>query len=343
MGVNYNANPIPREGLLLYYDGRNSRSFKNTNNWISLTSDETAFALNVNTAPLSGFLGPDQGSVQPINFTSLNAYDAVTFVTSFNTANNILGTLFSLSENLRGYYYSTLIVSNNSIQNTNALSTSNYNSATLYSNSSLITYNVTLSNTTALQSAGYNGAAMYSNSSIIVAGNSLINAANMLSSTGYNGATLYSNSTQTVYAANAGSTRVLYSDLAWDYPEREMSAALDKSGRGIVVRIKNNEFEQNFSVTHLDTDPPRTSQVYGIVFKKATGNTNHIKIYRDGDFVGETANVNGISSFSNTSIQLFGNKIKARETNAKIRTFSLYSRELTEPEAHRVFTVSKDY
>jgi len=344
MGVNYNGNPAPRNGLLLYYDGRNRRSFANNNNWVSLTSDQTAFTLNVNTAPLNGFLGPDIGSVQPINFTSLNAYDAVTFITSFSTANNIRGTLFSVSENIRGYYYSTIIISSNaSINLGNALSTSNYNSATLYANSAVITYNVSLGNSSLTAEKGYNGAAIYSNSTITVSSNASINLGNALSSSGYNGAAYYSNSTQTAYLASPTTTRVLYTDLAWDYPEKEMSAALDRSGRGIVVRIKNNEFEQNFAITNLDTDPARSSQVYGIVFKKASGNASHIKIYRDGDYVGETANVNGISSFSNTSIQLFGNKFKARETNAKIRTFSLYSRELTETEAHNAFTVSKDY
>lgn len=347
MGVNYNGNPAPRDGLLLYYDGRNRRSFSNNNNWISLTADQTAFTLNVNTAPINGFLGPDRGSVQPINFTSLNAYNTVTFVTSFSTSNNIIGTLISISENIRGYYNSGITVAGNMIQNVaNALSTTNYNSATLYSNSEVTVFGNMMQNVINVRTTGnYNGATLYSNSGITVFGNMLQNVISVQTAGNYNGATLYATSGQTTYNANSTmlSPRMPFTDIAWDYPEREMSVALDKSGRGIVVRVKNNEFEQNFSITNLDTDQTRSSAVYGIVFKKSTGNTNHIKIYRDGDFVGETANVNGISSFSNTSIQLFGNKFKARETNAKIRTFSLYSKELTETEAHNAFTVAKDY
>jgi len=313
-----NAGPkIKREGIALYIDGRNEKSYLENGNIKSLITNQT---LSTNLLKDErGFLYSADKEPELLPGLQLPEKNAITVTVLISETNNNYGTAFSIiNEEIPIYKYSTGSTTSILSNTVNTLgkeevspikSSDSFNDLLLYTSSSVTT----------LSTGTVSSGATLSSSQNTITSSSTVNTS---STTEILHDTLYTDEYPTINLSSTVTTSALKNESL--LTSFELSFYVKSND--VFVKNNNNEIDSS-----LFSDSDGVKNIYTAVFRSLNDTGKPISFYKNGRLVSEYNEQVGVTELKNGQIKIF-NTNYSFNSNYKIGLVLIHDRELNSSE-----------
>jgi hypothetical protein len=313
-----NAGPkINREGIALYIDGRNEKSYLENGNIKSLITNQT-LSTNLLTDE-RGFLYNDSKEPEALPGLQLTEKNAITVTILINEKNNNYGTAFSIiDKEIPIYKYSTGSTTSVLSNTINTLGTEevstikssdSFNELLLYMSSSVTT----------LSTGTVSSGATLSSSQNTITSSSTVNTS---ATTEILHDTLYTDEYPTINLSSTVTTSALKNESL--LTSFELSFYVKSND--VFVKNNNNEIDSS-----LFSDSDGVKNIYTAVFRSLNDTGKPISFYKNGRLVSESNEQGGVTELKNGQIKIF-NTNYSFNSNYKIGLVLIHDRELNSSE-----------